>query len=165
MRLAVCSIVPLPWHWGHTPGCSITPLPRAAASAKHAGKDVANPARAAAPGAALTPAPAFEHVGEIESAEVERNSLTVGTGLCAAGKSAATATASGLTCTRVGFGGCRVNVVGVIADLVVNFPLLGIAENVVGLGHALEPLFVHFFPRLYVRILLSPPLPTPLSHP
>ena len=51
---------------------------------------------------------------------------------------------------------CRgIDVVGVKADLVVDFALLGIAENFVRLGERLELFFGRFVPRIDVGMVLA----------
>jgi hypothetical protein len=56
---------------------------------------------------------------------------------------------------RVGLRRRWIDVVGVEAELVVNLPLLGIAEDVVGLGKSLELLFGTFIAGIDVRMVLA----------
>src|ERR1019366_5368300 len=56
---------------------------------------------------------------------------------------------------RVGLRRSRIDVVGVESDLVVNLPLLGIAEDVVGLGKSLELFFSAFVAGIDVRMILA----------
>src|SRR5205085_1918331 len=105
-----------------------------AAPAKHAAKDVAKSAAAAGPPAPAACPGAFEHVGKIEAAKIHMLPALAGCArIEAAAKSARSATLGGIS-----FGGCRIDVVGVEAQLVVDLALLGIAQNVVGFGELLE---------------------------
>ena len=56
---------------------------------------------------------------------------------------------------RIGLRRSRIDVVGVKPKLVVNLPLLGIAENVVGLGKSLELFFRRLVARIDVRMILA----------
>src|SRR5690348_1923952 len=110
------------------------------ATAEHAGENVAEAAAPVLAGGGAAAA-SFEQIGKIEAAEIEGHALGAATaGLCAAeaGSGAATRSASG---TCVSFRRFRADVVGVVAELVVDFALLGIAEDVVGLRDRLEAFF------------------------
>src|SRR5579863_175264 len=109
---------------------------RAATPPEHAGEDVFE---TAAPGAGGFPAAttAFEQVGEIEAAEIEICALTSrALGLSARKPSGESPRRPTSPAARAGIGisRCRINVVRVKPKLVVNLPLLGIAQNIVGLG-------------------------------
>src|SRR5664280_2462907 len=120
------------------------------AAAEDAGEDVAESATAAF---AARCARALGVVIEVEAAEVERNFLGVGarsTPACAASAEATRATAA-----RVGFRRGRVDVVGVEPNLVVDLALLGIAEDVVGLGEGLELLLGRLVDRIHVGVILA----------
>src|SRR5260370_28227168 len=121
-----------------------------AASAKHTGKNVAKSPSAA--GAAVSPR-ALDHAGEIESSEVEGQNLA-GSARLRHWKSSESP-GSGRASTRVSLPGSGVNVVGVIAQLVVKFALLWIAQNVIGLGHGLESLFGGLVSRVDVRMIFT----------
>ncbi len=101
---------------------------------------------------------AFGEVVEVESAEIEGNFLGVGarpatrTGALAwSAESACAETAA----AAVSFGCGRIDVVGVEAKLVVNLALLGIAENVVGLGERLELLLRALVAGIDVGMILA----------
>ncbi len=87
------------------------------------------------PPAAARCACAFSDVAEVEAAEVERNFLILPRRhRCRHRAGSARATAA----ARISLRRRRIDVVGVEPELVVNLALLGIAENVVGLGDCLE---------------------------
>ena len=50
---------------------------------------------------------------------------------------------------------CRINLVGVKTELVENFALLLVRQNIVGLGNLLELLFGLLVARIYVRVILA----------
>src|SRR5262249_40239238 len=102
-----------------------------AAAAKHPGENIAE---ATAPGGFSSP-PTLKQVGKIESPKIEVHPLRA-TRSRAAGKSSKSAGTS-RTAARVGIGRGGVNVVGVKTELIVNFALLRIAQNIVGLGNGL----------------------------
>ena len=87
----------------------------------------------------------FEQVGKIEAAEIERNSLAAALSAGTASESASAESSAG---ARVGLGRRRIDVVRVVAELVVDLALLGIAEDVVGFREQLE----FFFRRLVAGI-------------
>ena len=64
-------------------------------------------------------------------------------------------TSSGWAATSICLGGRRIDVVGIEAELVVNLPLLGIAENVIRFGNSLKFLFGTFVSWIDVRMILS----------
>src|SRR5439155_14128473 len=55
----------------------------------------------------------------------------------------------------IGLGGCGIDVVRIKAKLVVNFALLGIAQNVVGFRERLEFFFGCFVSGIDVRVILA----------
>ena len=108
-------------------GTSLSSGRASVSSAEHAREDVAKST------ASCSAAPAtrtFEHVSEIKAAEVESAGASPASGL-SAGKSAKTS-GPGWSTARVGLGGCGIDVVGIKTELVVNFALFGIAQNVIG---------------------------------
>src|SRR5207237_3194106 len=114
----------------------------------------------------------FEQVGKVEPPEVKRNALRLpgaaGTLASATGKApeaaGAKACVSGTPASpRISLGRGRVNVVGVIAELIVDFPLLGIAQDVIGLGDLLELLFGRFVARVDVGMIFPGQLPERLA--
>src|SRR5262249_43512831 len=119
-------------------------------SAEDARKDVAkSPAsRRVTPGA-----PTFVHVSEIKAAEVESARSRPASRL-RTGKSAKTSRPGG-SAARIGLGGCGIDVVGIKPELVVNFALLGIAQNVVGFGDGLELFFGRFVSGIDVGMILA----------
>src|SRR4029077_18180825 len=56
---------------------------------------------------------------------------------------------------RVGLSRGRIDIVGIEPELVVNLPLLGIAEDVVRLGKRLKLFFSGFVARIDVRMILA----------
>src|ERR1700727_1358485 len=114
----------------------------AAASAKHAGENIAEPARA-------LPASSSAHIGEIKSAEIKTLCSCVA---CSASKARARATAAA-ACVSFCRGG--INVVRVKSQLIVDLALLGIAQNVIGLRDFFKLLFGLFVIGIYVRMVLS----------
>ena len=56
---------------------------------------------------------------------------------------------------RVGLGRGRIDIVGIEPELVVDLPLFGIAEDVVGLGKRLKLFFSGFVARIDVRMILA----------
>src|SRR5579863_4889183 len=133
-----------------------------AASAEDAGKDVFETAAAAAACARLPRPPAFEHVGKIKPFKVKGNFLARRPWLArrnaAARKSAAGPGAS------VGLGGRRINIVRVKTNLIVDFALLGIAQNIIGFRHRLELLFSHLVARVDVGMVLASKLAESLAN-
>src|SRR5664280_2676980 len=117
-------------------------------AAEDAGEDVAESATAAL---AAGCARALGVVIEVESAEVERNFLSVG----ARSTAAASAESARATAARVGFRRGRVDVVGVEPNLVVDLAFLGIAEDVVGLGERLELFLRRLVARIHVGMILA----------
>ena len=121
-----------------------------ASSAENSGKNIAEAARAR--GAGLPPPGVFEHVGEVEAAEIEvcarRASTRRGSREPCAGSGCA---ASG---PGIRLGRCGIDVVGVKADLVVNLALLGIAQDFVSFGQRLELLFRRLVPGIDVGMIL-----------
>src|SRR5947209_10089107 len=130
---------------------------RAAASAKNSGEDIAETATSRS---AARLACAAE-VGKIEAAEVEGNALSTRTFTkTPAGRVAARTTAAG----GIGRGGCGINVVGVEADLVVNFSLLRVAEDIIGLGNFFELFFRLLVARIDVRMVFARQLTEGLAN-
>ena len=98
---------------------------------------------------------AFEHVGEVEAAEIEvctalppppdwsaRETLTPVLRRAASG-------------AGISVGGCGIDVVGVKTDLVVDLPLLGIAQNIVGFRERLELFFRSLVAGIDVRMVFT----------
>src|SRR5215472_5587281 len=125
----------------------------ATAPAEHRTEDVAEASTSAR--AFLTADGVVHQVGEVESTEIEVDSALPAR-LSSAGistrKSAKSARASGSP-PGVGFGGRRVDVVGIKSDLIVNLPLLGVAENIVGFRDRLKLLFSGLIPGIDVRMV------------
>src|SRR5579863_1183054 len=129
---------------------------RAATPPEHAGEDVFE---TAAPGAGGFPtAPTFEQVGEIEAAEIEICALTSrALGLSArkpSGESPRRPTGPAAR-PRISLGGRGIDVVRIKPELVVNLPLLGIAQNIVGLGERLKLLLGPFVPGIDIGMVLA----------
>src|SRR5215469_10844950 len=126
----------------------------ARASAEDAGEDVTK--SAATRGAAPAPC-TFVHVSEIEAAEVESAAGTArarpGSGLRP--RKSAKPSRSGGSPARVGLGGGGIDVVGIKAELVVNFALLGIAQNVVGFRDGLEFFFGRFVSGIDIGMIFT----------
>src|SRR5579863_7120133 len=129
---------------------------RAATSAENPGKDVAETSPAT-PCATSSPSPAgaVDQIRKIESAEVERNPLTATRCSTAAGETTRKARGSTIAAarSRVSFRRCRIDVVGVEPDLIVDLSFLSIAKNVVGLGERLKLLLRRLVPRIDVRMV------------
>ena len=113
-----------------------------AAAAEHAGKNVFEPASASAGAAGF---------GKIEPAEVKGDALRAPTSRERTGAETACAKASA---ARISFGGGRVNVVRIKAELVIDLALLRIAENVIGLGNLFE-FVLGFVAGIHVRMVFS----------
>ena len=131
---------------------TITSIGRASTPTKDSGENVAE---AAASRASLPSAGVARQVGEVESAKIEVDAALISLGSPsrkAAGESFATARAPG---TRVGFGGGGIDVVGIEANLIVDFAFLGIAQNVVGLRDGLELFFRRLIPGIHVRMVFA----------
>ena len=64
-------------------------------------------------------------------------------------------TGSGGSASRIGFGGRRIDVVGIKSQLIVDLALLGIAENVVGFRDRLELFFGRLISRIYIRVIFA----------
>ena len=97
-----------------------------------------------------------DQVRKIESAEIEGNALAAiwcSAAGEAAGKSAARTAAAARA--RVSLRGRGIDIVGVEADLIVDFAFLGIAENVVGFGKRLELLLGRLVPGIDVGMILA----------
>src|SRR5579872_6659800 len=103
-------------------------------------------------------------IRKIESAEIERNTLPTGLSLSRASREATKAACARSSAARVSLGCRRINIVGIEADLVVNLALLGIAENVVGLGERLEFLLRGLVPGIDVRMVLARQLAKRLAN-
>ncbi len=77
---------------------------------------------------------------------------------CGSGLSAWKSTvgaSTGWASARVGLGSRGIDVVGIKTELVVNLPLLGIAQNVVGFREGLELFLGSFVPGIYVRMIFA----------
>src|SRR6185503_14637546 len=120
-----------------------------AASTENAAEDIAEPAPT---GARAPPTRAFEHVSEIEAAEVEASRPCPSSRLLSTRESPET-TGSGRAATGISLGGCGIDVVGIEAQLVVDLPLFGIAENVVGFGNSLKSFLCSFVSGIDVRMI------------
>src|SRR5215469_10014151 len=87
-------------------------------------------------------------VRKIKPAKVERNLLRAPTTPCAARKSTIPATSRSLRRRRV-------DVVRVEAELIIDLPLLLIAQNIVCLGDLLELLLSLLVSRIHIRVILA----------
>ena len=119
----------------------------AASSAEHPRKDVAKTSAAATRARA-------RKIRKIEATEIDGHALGAATGAESTGRAAKAARAKA-SAAGVGFGGGRINVVGVKAELVVYLALLEIAENVVGLGEFLESLLRLLVTGIDVGMMLA----------
>src|SRR5260370_437421 len=137
------------WETGPGSGPFLRRRTTAPATTKDAGEDVTKPASARVSLATR----AFEHVVEIEAAEIEGNSLACSSRLRT--RKSAEAAGSRRAAARVGLGSCWINVVRIEAELVVNLTLLGIAQNVVGFGEGLKFLLGSFVSWIYVRMIFA----------
>ena len=119
-----------------------------AVAAENARENVAEAAAACR----LASTSSFDHIGEVEAAEIELGALgTVSCGLGArAGETAGSAPGAG-----VGFRGGGIDVVGIEPDLVVDLALLRIAQYVVGLRQGLEFLFGCFIAGVDIGMILA----------
>src|SRR5438270_259425 len=118
-----------------------------ATAAEHARKDVAEAA-----GSLLPPA-TFEQIGEIEAAEIEALASGARAGL-SAGETTESTSASRTT-PGIGFGCSGIDVIGIKSELVVDFPLLGVAEDIVRLGEGFELFFRYLVAGVHVRVILA----------
>src|SRR3954470_6793159 len=114
-----------------------------AAAGEDAGEDVAKSTTAAG-----TLSATAGEVGKVKATKIEWNSLP-----SRASATRVRASSSPAAGASIGFGGCRIDVVGVEANLIVNFPLLRIAEDVVGLRELLEPFLSLLISRIDVRMV------------
>src|SRR5271165_5630738 len=124
----------------------------ASVTAKHRGENVFE---SAASGSATCCASAVRKIVEIEAPEVEGDFLATASSAilgCAA------------TTARVGLRGRGIDVVGVEAELVVDLALLGIAEDVVGLGERFELLLRGLVPGIHVGVILASQLAEGLAN-
>src|SRR5579864_1615002 len=120
----------------------------AAPTTEDSREDVAE-AAASASGAATG---IVHHVGEIEAAEVEVNALPAAR---LRPREAAKTTCARSSAASIRFGRCGIDIVRVEADLIVDLSLLGIAQDVVGLGNCFKLLFRRLVPRIDVRMILA----------
>ena len=104
----------------------------------------------------LRPA-AFEQVGEIEAAEIKICALTARALGCPPGNPPESGRRPSGAAARAGIGIGRrgIDVVRVKPKLVVNLPLLGIAQNIVGLGERLELLLRALVAGIDVGMVLA----------
>src|SRR5215469_2127029 len=129
----------------------------AAASAKDSRENVAEASASSARRGTLAALGVIDEVGEIEPAEIEVNAALparLRASRESAGKTSEAA-CTGCTSACVGFRSGRIDVVRIEADLVVNFALLGIAEDFVGLGDGLELLLRRFVAGVYVGMIFA----------
>src|SRR6267378_4410295 len=100
-------------------------------------------------------APAFEHVGEVESAKIKVDTARARRfSPLRPGKSVESARARLSSASRIGLSRRRINVVGIKPELIVNFALLGIAQDVVRFGDSLELLLRTLIAGIDVRMVL-----------
>jgi hypothetical protein len=126
----------------------------AAPPPENAGENIAEAAAAAT--TRLAPARTFEHVGKIKAAEIELAAMRAGACRLASGKTATTGKSPGISAgSGIGLGRGSINVVGIEADLIVDFSFLGIAEDVVGFGDGLELLLRGLVSRIDVRMIFA----------
>src|SRR5208337_1181434 len=125
------------------------------AAAENAGEDVAEAAARAARSLVSASAGAFEQVGEVKAAEID---VAGSSGMAPSREASAKVGGAGprlSPATRVSLGRSRIDIVRVEPKLVVNLPLLGIAEDVVGLGKRLELFFRGLVAGIDVRMILA----------
>ncbi len=120
-----------------------------AASAKHAGENVAEAATTAA--GALSASAAGE-IRKIKSAEIKWRTLTAA---ATWRRSSAETACAKSSATRVGFRRRGIDVVGIEPELVVDLALLGIAEYIVGFREFFELLLSFFVVGIYVRMVFA----------
>src|SRR5882724_420035 len=126
-------------------------LRRTAAPAEDSGENILEAARARTAG--FSAPGTFEHVGKVEAAKVEVDTLCpAGPGSWEALAGCATRAASS---PGIGLGCGGVDVVGVKTDLIVNLAFLGIAQNVVGFGQDLELFFRGLVAGIDVGVILA----------
>ncbi len=123
------------------------------AAPEDVGEDVAESAGAS--GFAPSSARAFGEVVEVEAAEVERHFLRVGARSASAWARTTESTRAKASAAPVGLGRRGIDVVGVEPELVVNLPLLGIAEDVVGLRKRFELFLRSLVPGIHVGMILA----------
>src|SRR6516162_5834516 len=123
-----------------------------APATKHIGEDVAEPASRCRTSASR----ALGDVAKIESAKIKRNFLPLSATACGrfpVGRAESPRAKSAAAGIRLC--GCRINVVRVEPDLVVNLPLLGIAQHIVGLRDRFELLLRGLVPWIHVGVILA----------
>ena len=121
-----------------------------AGTASSHSKDVAeNIAEAAGAGAPAARPPSAGEIRKIEAAKIE------GDPRCATARTRCPPGAAARPSTGISLGRCRIDVVGVKTKLVIDLALLGIAQNIIGLGDFLEPLLGFLVPRINVRMVLA----------
>src|SRR5207244_8127647 len=98
---------------------------------------------------------AFEHVGEIEASEIEVHPLASGVSTRLATRETTRKATAATAGAGVGIGRFRTDIVGIIAELVVNLPLLGIAQAIVGFGDGLEFLLCCLVPGINIRMIFA----------
>src|SRR5208282_156583 len=125
------------------------------AASEDAREDVA--AAAARAARTLTPASArpLEQIGKVKAPEINvaRSARPMASRKAAAKVAGASPRLS--AAARISLGRSRIDIVGVKPELIVNLPLLGITEDVVGLGKSLELFFRRLVPGVDVRMILA----------
>src|SRR6266851_6424119 len=111
----------------------------------------------------LLPSPAARKIREIKSAKVERNLLrTASRAILPSATPRKPATR--ITSPSGSLRRSRIDVVRVEAKLVVDLPLLVVAQNIVRLGDLLELLLRLLVPGVHIRVVLARSLPERLTN-
>jgi hypothetical protein len=126
----------------------------ARAARKDVGEDVAKPAARAARTLTASPARALKQIRKIKAPEVDIAGSA--RGAPSARKSSRKVASARLPATAsVGLRRSRINIVGIEPQLIVNLPLLGVAEDVIGFRKSLELFFSSLVPGINVRMVLA----------
>src|SRR5271170_2327239 len=126
-----------------------------------------NVAKSAAATASPAAASAIREIRKVEAAEVKGHALSR-LPCCSTRKSSRCAASSGKTslptATRISLRCRGINIVGIEADLIVDFSLLGIAQDIVGFGERLELLLRRLVPRINIRMVFARQLAKSLAN-
>src|SRR5262249_27874575 len=129
----------------HFHGCATT-------ATKHAGENISEAAAACA---------STTKIGKIETLEIEGNIFRAP---AAGGRASPKTTGAKAPTPGISFGGRRIDVVRIEAELIVDLALLGIAQNVIGLGNLFELFLGLLVAGIDVRMVFSGQLAKSLAY-
>src|SRR5262249_14422575 len=128
-------------------------LRRGPPAIEHAREDVPKPATA---GGTLLPAP-LKQIRKVEATKIKMHALRPGrpAGSRLPARAPSRETTRPATLPRIRIGRCRIDVVGIKSELVVDLPLLRIAENFIRFRDRLELLLRSLIPGIHVGVILA----------